>query len=167
MQGIKFLYAKTGKGFYHMEIVITNRKQEGIFFWWEVAGKMMVTDNSLHGYHLHAIIAYLPYFSYDKKTQFYAFLKHCIYWCVRYNEKNKKQEGICMINVCVIGLGQRGYALVKSVLLNNPKINITAVCDIYEDRIARALDRIKEHGGDAKGYLDYKDALNANGYPVS
>ena len=68
-----------------------------------------------------------------------------------------------MINVCVIGLGLRSCDLIRGVLSNNPNVKIVAVCDIYEDRIAQALDCIKERGGEAKGYLDYKDALNAKG----
>ena len=68
-----------------------------------------------------------------------------------------------MIHACVIGLGGRGYGLVKNVLLKNEDINIVAVCDLYEDRVARAQQKIKEMGGDAKGYADYKEALNTAG----
>ena len=68
-----------------------------------------------------------------------------------------------MINACVIGLGHRSYDLISKVLLNNPDLNIVAVCDVYEDRIARAQECIKAHGGDAKGFTDYKDALNTKG----
>ncbi len=68
-----------------------------------------------------------------------------------------------MIHACVIGLGGRGYSLIKHVLLKNEEIKIVAVCDHYEDRIARTQQKIKEHGGDAKGYTDYKEALNTAG----
>jgi len=68
-----------------------------------------------------------------------------------------------MLNACVIGLGKRGYNLLSKILLQNKDLNIIAVCDAYEDRIAKAIGCIKEHGGDAKGYSDYKDALNTPG----
>lgn len=68
-----------------------------------------------------------------------------------------------MINACVIGLGHRSYNLISKVLLNNPDLNIVAVCDVYEDRITQAQACIREHGGDAKGFTDYKEALNTKG----
>ena len=40
-----------------------------------------------------------------------------------------------MIIACVIGLGQRGYSLLRGVLLKNTDITIVAVCDLYDDRI--------------------------------
>jgi len=68
-----------------------------------------------------------------------------------------------MIRACVIGLGGRGFGLLKGVLLKNPDIEVVAVCDLYEDRLARGVDKVKECGGDAKGYTDYKEALNTAG----
>jgi len=65
-----------------------------------------------------------------------------------------------MINVCVIGLGQRGDALIRDVLLKNKDVKIIAVCDIYQDRINRAIDQINKAGQDATGFSDYKEALN-------
>ena len=68
-----------------------------------------------------------------------------------------------MINACVIGLGQRGYSLLQSVLLKNPDFNIIAVCDIYEDRIERALNTVADVGQSAEGFTDYKEALATDG----
>ncbi len=68
-----------------------------------------------------------------------------------------------MIRSCVIGLGQRGYSLLKNILLKNKDVEVVAVCDLYEDRVTRAQEKIKEEGGDAKGYTDYKEALNTAG----
>ena len=65
-----------------------------------------------------------------------------------------------MINACVVGLGGRGRSLTRNVLLNNADINIVAVCDLYEDRVQMTLDLVKEKGGEAKGYLDYKEAIS-------
>lgn len=64
-----------------------------------------------------------------------------------------------MVKACVIGLGCRGYSLLRDVLLKNEDLEIKAVCDVYEDRVDRALAVIKEKGGEAKGYTDYKEAL--------
>ena len=68
-----------------------------------------------------------------------------------------------MIRACVIGLGGRGFGLLKGVLLKNPDVEVVAVCDLYEDRLARGVDKVKECGGNAKGYTDYKEALNTAG----
>ena len=69
-----------------------------------------------------------------------------------------------MINACVIGLGSRGFHLTRNVLLNNDDVNILAVCDLYEDRVQNAQELIKEKkGNDAKGYSDYKEAINHEG----
>lgn len=68
-----------------------------------------------------------------------------------------------MLKACVIGLGNRGYDLIRAVLLKNSDIEITAVCDIYEDRIDRAVEEIKKCGGDPKGYTDYRQALSQKG----
>ncbi len=68
-----------------------------------------------------------------------------------------------MINGCVIGLGQRGYDLLKDVLLHNDDINIVAVCDLYEDRVEKALKTVEDAGQSAKGFTDYKEALATEG----
>ncbi len=68
-----------------------------------------------------------------------------------------------MIKSCVIGLGQRGQLLIQNVLLKNADISIVAVCDLYEDRVAAAVRQIREAGGDARGFLDWREALNVSG----
>lgn len=68
-----------------------------------------------------------------------------------------------MINACVVGLGKRGYDLLKCVLLKNKDVNVVAVCDIYEDRIESALSAIEKAGQKAKGFTDYKKALGTEG----
>lgn len=68
-----------------------------------------------------------------------------------------------MINACVIGLGKRSYNLISKILLHNKDLNIIAVCDVHEDRIADAITCIREHGGNPKGFTDYKEALNVSG----
>lgn len=68
-----------------------------------------------------------------------------------------------MIKSCVIGLGNRGFGLICGVLLKNPDIEIVSVCDVYEDRVARAIEKIQASGGDPKGFTDFKDALSVKG----
>lgn len=68
-----------------------------------------------------------------------------------------------MIDACVIGLGQRGYSLLRDVLLKNTDINIVAVCDLYEDRVQRGIEAVKAAGQSAKGFTDYKEALATDG----
>ena len=72
-----------------------------------------------------------------------------------------------MIKACVIGLGQRGWSLLQNVLLNFDDVEVVSVCDLYEDRVARAIDKVSERGGDAKGFSDYKEALNVAGVDVA
>lgn len=42
------------------------------------------------------------------------------------------------LRVGLIGLGARGSSLLESVLLPMEDVEITAVCDVYEDRTASA-----------------------------
>lgn len=68
-----------------------------------------------------------------------------------------------MIKSCVIGLGNRGFGLLSEVLLKNKDIEIIALCDLYEDRIKRATEKVKEYGQPAIGFTNYIDALNIEG----
>ena len=68
-----------------------------------------------------------------------------------------------MIKACVIGLGKRGYALIRDILLKNEDINIVAVCDLYKDRVEQALKTVTDAGQSAKGFTDYKEALATDG----
>ena len=43
------------------------------------------------------------------------------------------------IKMAVIGYGQRGSSLTKAALHNVPEIEVVAVCDLYEDRVARGV----------------------------
>jgi predicted dehydrogenase len=68
-----------------------------------------------------------------------------------------------MIKACVIGLGQRGTALIRSVLNKNADLSIVSICDVYEDRIARAVQRIKEVGEEPQSFTNWREALNVTG----
>ena len=78
-----------------------------------------------------------------------------------------QKEEFFMINACVIGLGLRGTDLLRDVLLNNPDLKIISVCDLYEDRVEKALKTVEEAGQKAKGFTDYKEALAVEGVEVA
>jgi predicted dehydrogenase len=59
------------------------------------------------------------------------------------------------IQVGVIGTGARSHELMQA-LLNLPSARITAVCDAYTGRVARALERV---GSSARSYPSYKEIL--------
>lgn len=63
------------------------------------------------------------------------------------------------IKFAVIGLGGRGSGMLME-LLNCQGVVVGAVCDLYEDRVKAAQDRVeKEHGYRPEGYTDYKKML--------
>jgi predicted dehydrogenase len=59
------------------------------------------------------------------------------------------------IRVGVIGLGTRGDYL-TGILLQNPKVEIAAVCDLFGDRADRALSRTP----DARPFADHRSLLD-------
>ncbi len=64
------------------------------------------------------------------------------------------------INVGIIGFGQRGNSNTDVVMLFD-YVNIVAVCDLYEDRVNDAIEKVKGTGRPAPfGTCDYKDVLN-------
>ena len=65
------------------------------------------------------------------------------------------------INVGVIGLGERGMLILKDVILCIDKVNVVAVCDLYEDRIEAAKNTVKNIlGKEAVGETDYKKVID-------
>lgn len=64
------------------------------------------------------------------------------------------------LKIGVVGLGQRGYGLLNTLLLIK-KAQIVAVCDVYEDRVEKALASVREKTGEeAVGYSDYQQMLD-------
>ena len=51
------------------------------------------------------------------------------------------------IRIGLIGLGCRGYMLLNDVFLNHEHATISAVCDVYEDRVEKAANLIQEKTG--------------------
>ena len=64
------------------------------------------------------------------------------------------------LRVGLIGLGARGGWLVGHLLCDIEEIVITAVCDLYEDRVKYAQNTVEERGFDRPfGTTDYKEVL--------
>ena len=51
------------------------------------------------------------------------------------------------LRVGVVGLGQRGTGLLKDLFLNMPNIEISAVCDVYSDRVDFASGLVRRSCG--------------------
>ena len=63
------------------------------------------------------------------------------------------------IRIGFIGLGCRGYGLLKEVVLKQ-KEQVVAVCDVYEDRTQKAADAVEEAGqARPAAYGDYMDVI--------
>lgn len=64
------------------------------------------------------------------------------------------------IKMGIVGLGNRGYDLAQTIMFCGDA-DIVAVCDLYQDRVDRAISIIKEKSGvTATGYLDYNELLS-------
>ena len=64
------------------------------------------------------------------------------------------------VRIGVIGYGLRGSNVTEVVLLKNEDIAITAVCDLYEDRVEAAKKLVLEKTGtEPFGSTDYMDLL--------
>lgn len=63
------------------------------------------------------------------------------------------------IKIGWIGLGQRGQQLLKDVILPQ-KENVTAVCDLYDDRCEWGAEKVEDASGVRPAvYKDYKDLI--------
>ncbi|RRD92954.1 gfo/Idh/MocA family oxidoreductase [Clostridiales bacterium COT073_COT-073] len=64
------------------------------------------------------------------------------------------------LGIGIVGLGRRGMALLESCILPREDVYVVAVCDLYEDRIIRTAEILKEAGKpEAKGVHDYREIL--------
>ena len=63
------------------------------------------------------------------------------------------------IKIGFIGLGCRGGTLLKDVVLAQGE-RVTAVCDVYEDRVKKGAEAVSAAGQEApEEYLDYKELM--------
>lgn len=68
------------------------------------------------------------------------------------------------LKVGIIGLGQRGYGLLSSVMVKLPTIEVTAVCDLYPDRMQRAIETINKTGSHkVTAYSDFNELIASSG----
>lgn len=64
------------------------------------------------------------------------------------------------LKIAVIGLGGRGKGLLSLVMYRMKDVDVVAVCDLYEDRVADARKLAKKmRRAEPKGYTDYKELL--------
>lgn len=66
------------------------------------------------------------------------------------------------VKIGVIGLGGRGYSVIKDTFSLFPFLTVSAVCDLFEDRRDRAADAVVEVFGSArpKTYADYRELID-------
>lgn len=62
----------------------------------------------------------------------------------------------------IIGLGARGYWLIENLFTYMDEIQITAVCDVYADRVEKAQNKIAEKYEKPFGTTDYNMVLDKN-----
>lgn len=73
----------------------------------------------------------------------------------------KQENNIQPIRVGVIGLGQRGPGLLEGVILKMEQVIVTAICDLYPDRMEAAAKMIQDKNGYIPACVaDYHDVLN-------
>ena len=51
-----------------------------------------------------------------------------------------------LLNVGVVGLGQRGYSLINDLLIHMKDVRVSAVSDVYPDRVSRAAAAVETAG---------------------
>lgn len=81
--------------------------------------------------------------------------------------KEQTRKGVYMqekLQIGVIGLGSRGMGLLKAVMLEMEDIEVTAVCDVYQDRQEDAAAACKEkYGKEVTMTGDYHEILAMDG----
>lgn len=62
--------------------------------------------------------------------------------------------------IAMIGLGGRGYGLLRLNLVHMKNVEVVGICDVYQDRIDKAIEKVKKVCGNTpKGSTNYKDFL--------
>ncbi len=69
------------------------------------------------------------------------------------------------VRMAVIGCGNRGFGLLKDILLNMEDVEVVAVCDNYADRVERAAAKVEEKRGKRPyGSTDHNELLKAGDF---
>ncbi len=66
------------------------------------------------------------------------------------------------VKVAAVGVGGRGYGILAGLLLQMDNVHVTAVCDLYEDRVKAAEDAVAAKYGDGNrpfGTVDYHEVM--------
>ena len=67
------------------------------------------------------------------------------------------------IRMAVVGYGQRGSYVTVHSLHFIDSIEVTAICDLYQDRVDKGVEENeKKYGNKVLGTLDYHDVLNSD-----
>ncbi len=76
---------------------------------------------------------------------------------------NERMESIMdKVKVAAVGLGGRGYSMLECLLLQMDNVDVTAVCDLYEDRAEAAAEAtVRAYGEERRPFTttDYKEAI--------
>lgn len=65
-----------------------------------------------------------------------------------------------MMKIAMIGFGNRGYALLRDIVLKRDDVCVAAVCDAYEDRAQKAYELVKSEKNAAPlCFTDYRKVL--------
>ncbi len=68
-----------------------------------------------------------------------------------------------MLKIGIIGCGKRGRCLLRDVFLHLEKAKVTALCDVYDDKIEELENMVKEkHGYTPEKYDDWKKLIESN-----
>ena len=60
------------------------------------------------------------------------------------------------VKVAVIGVGGRGLGMIQSVISKFADVEITAVCDLYPERVEKAIAEVEQRVGNTPyGSADY------------
>ena len=63
------------------------------------------------------------------------------------------------VRLGVIGCGRRG-TIVSAAFLEDPRVNIVAVCDVYDQQIAQYTTQLKLANSSPRSFVAYEDLLS-------
>ncbi len=66
------------------------------------------------------------------------------------------------VRVAAVGVGGRGYGILAGLLVHMDNLTVTAVCDLYEDRVRAAENAVAQTYGEAArpfGTTDYREIM--------
>lgn len=65
------------------------------------------------------------------------------------------------VRFAIVGLGSRGFGLMKRAVMPVEGVEVVGLCDIYDDRIERARAYVVEAGGEPVCSRDWREMLSA------